>query len=311
MKMDVLAVGTVAFDSIETPFGSVEKVLGGSAMYITLAARHLTPEVCLVAAVGGDFPDSYVETMESFGIDLSGLEIQEDAHTFAWGGRYHDDLNERDTLFTDLNVLETFNPQIPSSYRKSRIVCLGNLDPSIQMGVLDQMENPEFVILDTMNYWINKTPDILREVLGRIDCLTINDSEARDLTGESNLFRAAHLIREMGPDVLIIKKGEHGAYLFMEETIFILPAFPLENILDPTGAGDAFMGGFAGFLAQNESISLDVLKQAVVRGSAVASFTVEDFGPKRLLSLSPDEIKNRVHAFHELTSIPESKIQNL
>jgi len=302
--MDVLAVGTVALDSIETPFGSVERALGGSAMYITLAARHMASQVCLVAAVGGDFPEPYIEILQAAGIDLSGLEIHEEDHTFAWAGRYHDDLNERDTLFTDLNVLETFQPQIPSSQRKSRIVCLGNLDPAIQIDVLDQMESPDFVILDTMNYWINKTPELLRTVLGRIDCLTINDSEARDLTGESNLFRAAHLIREMGPDVLIIKKGEHGAFLFAGESVFILPAFPLERILDPTGAGDAFMGGFAGFLAQNESISLDVLKRAVVHGSAVASFTVEKFGPNRLISLSSDEIKNRVKAFHDLTSIP-------
>ena len=309
--MDILAVGTVALDTIETPFGSVERALGGSAMYITLAARHLTRKVCLVAAVGGDFPDAYVKILESAGIDLSGLEIHEEDRTFAWSGRYHKDLNERDTLFTDLNVLETFKPEIPSSQRTSRIVCLGNLDPSIQIGVLDQMESPDFVILDTMNYWINKTPEMLRVVLGRIDCLTVNDSEARELTGESNLVRAAQKIRDMGPDVLVIKKGEHGAFLFAGESVFILPAFPLEHILDPTGAGDAFMGGFAGFLAQNRSISLDALKKAVVYGSAVASFTVEKFGPDRLLSLDSNEIENRVQMFHDLTSIPQSVVQDL
>lgn len=306
--MDVLAVGTVALDSIETPHGSVEQALGGSATYITVAASHLASQVCLVAAVGGDFPQPYVDAMQSAGIDLSGLEIHEEDHTFAWAGRYHDDLNQRDTLFTDLNVLERFQPKISSSQRKSRIVCLGNLDPAIQIDVLDQMENPDFVVCDTMNYWINKTPESLRVVLGRIDCLMINDSEAREITGESNLIRAAQLVREMGPDVLVIKKGEHGALLFAEESVFSLPAFPLTRILDPTGAGDAFMGGFAGYLAQNSDITIDVLKQGVVHGSALASYTVEEFGPDRLFSVVAEEIKDRVSAFYELTSIPTSGV---
>ena len=302
--MDVLAVGTVALDSIETPYGSVERALGGSAMYITLAARHLASKVCLVAAVGGDFPEQYVNSLESAGIDLAGLEIHEEGHTFAWAGKYHDDLNQRDTLYTDLNVLETFTPIIPEHYQKSRIVCLGNLDPSIQMDVLNQMKDPDFVILDTMNYWIHKTPEALKDVFGRIDCLMINDSEARDLTNEPNLFRAARLIKDMGPKVLVIKKGEHGALLFVGESVFSVPAFPLEHILDPTGAGDAFMGGFAGFVSGHDDITLDVLKQGVVHGSAVASYTVEKFGPNRLLSLEAPDLTARVGAFHELTSIP-------
>ena len=302
--MDVLAVGTVALDSIETPHGSVDRALGGSAMYITLAARLMAQNVCLVAAVGGDFPSQYVDSLEAAGVDLGGLEIQEDGHTFAWAGKYHDDLNQRDTLYTDLNVLETFNPIIPDHYKTSKIVCLGNLDPSIQIDVLAQMNNPEFVILDTMNYWIHKTPDSLKDVFGKIDCLMINDSEARDLTGEVNLFRAARLIRDMGPKVLVIKKGEHGALLFAGEDIFSVPAFPLELIRDPTGAGDAFMGGFAGFISGHNNITLDILKQGVVHGSAVASFTVEKFGPDRLLSLKPSDVTGRVEAFYELTSIP-------
>ncbi len=302
--MSVLAIGTVAFDVIETPFKSAKQVLGGSATYITLAARYFTNPVCLVAVVGGDFPAAYLNTLGDNGIDLHGLVVNPEGKTFAWGGRYHYDLKERDTLFTHLNVLETFDPVVPAPYRNSRIVCLGNLDPSIQRRVLDQIKEPDLVVCDTMNYWIKKTPASLRETLKRIDCLIINDSEARELAEEPNLILAARKIREMGPRILVIKKGEHGAMLFLDDVIFVAPAYPVEDIQDPTGAGDVFMGGFAGYLAREGRIDTDALKRAVIYGSAMASFVVERFGPERLLSLTEDVINARLQAFRGLSAIP-------
>ncbi len=302
--MSVLAIGTVAFDVIETPFRSAQKVLGGSATYITLAARYFTDPVRLVAVVGGDFPASYLDTLRDNGIDLKGLVVNREGKTFAWGGRYHYDLNQRDTLFTHLNVLETFDPVVPQPYRDSRIVCLGNLDPTIQRRVLDQIDRPDLIVCDTMNYWIKNTPESLRETLQRIDCLIINDSEARELAGEPNLILAARLIREMGPRILVIKKGEHGAMLFLDDVIFVAPAYPLEDIQDPTGAGDAFMGGFAGYLAREGRIDADALKCAVIYGSAMASFVVERFGPERLLPLTEEVIDTRLQAFRDLSAIP-------
>ena len=302
--MSVLAIGTVAFDVIETPFKSAEQVLGGSATYITLAARYFTAPVRLVAVVGHDFPDAYIDTLRRNEIDLDGLEVDPKGKTFAWGGRYHYDLNQRDTLYTHLNVLETFDPVIPDAYRDSRIVCLGNLDPSIQRRVLDQVDKPDLVVCDTMNFWIEQTPASLRETLKRIDCLIINDSEARELAEEPNLIIAARKIRAMGARILVIKKGEHGAMLFIDDKIFVAPAYPLEDIQDPTGAGDVFMGGFAGYLAREPQITVDALKRAVIHGSAMASFSVESFGPERLLHLTPEEINLRLQAFHNLSTIP-------
>jgi len=302
--LSILAIGTVAFDAIETPFKSTGQVLGGSATYITLAARYFSPSVRLVAVVGGDFPDAYVETLRSNGVDLEGLAVDPDGKTFAWGGRYHYDLNQRDTLFTHLNVLETFQPVVPASYRDSRIVCLGNLDPTTQRQVLDQVDRPEMVVCDTMNFWIEHTPESLRETLKRIDCLIINDSEARELAEEPNLIVAARRIRAMGPDILVIKKGEHGAMLFMDDEIFVAPAYPLEDIQDPTGAGDAFMGGFVGYLDRTQTLDATCLKRAVIYGSAMASFSVERFGPERLLDLTDEAIYTRLQAFYHLSSIP-------
>ena len=302
--MSILAIGTVAFDVIETPFKSAEQVLGGSATYITLAARYFTDPVRLVAVVGGDFPGAYVEILDEQGIDLEGLDVEPEGKTFAWGGRYHYDLNQRDTLYTHLNVLETFDPVVPEAYRRSRIVCLGNLDPDIQRRVLDQMDEPALVVCDTMNFWIENTPQSLRKMLQRIDCLIINDSEARELAEEPNLIVAARKIRAMGPRILVIKKGEHGAMLFIDNIVFVAPAYPLEDIQDPTGAGDVFMGGFAGYLASQDRIDTEALKRAVIYGSAMASFSVERFGPDRLLDLTQEEINTRLDAFRDLSAIP-------
>lgn len=273
-------------------------------MYIALAARYLSDDVRLVGVVGADFPDEYLELLRASGVDLNGLEVDPKGRTFAWSGRYHYDLNDRDTLATHLNVLETFDPVVPESYRDSRIVCLGNLDPDIQRKVLEQMHAPELVVCDTMNYWIEHTPDSLLETLKLVDCLIINDAEARELAQEANLVKAARVIRSMGPETLIIKKGEHGALLFTQGHVFSAPAYPLEDIQDPTGAGDTFAGGFAGYLAQAGEPSADGFKRAVIYGSAMASFCVEQFGPERLIGLTESEISSRVDAFRQLSNIP-------
>ena len=305
ISMSLLAVGTVAFDTIETPFGRAERILGGSATYITLAARFFADTVRLNAVVGQDFPDDYVDLLRERGVDLDGLVRDDQGETFFWAGRYHYDLNQRDTLATHLNVLATFEPNLPASYRDSRVVCLGNLDPTVQLQVLNQVEAPELVVLDTMNYWIENTPEALRAVLERVDVLIINDAEARELSGEPNLVRAARLIRGMGPETIVIKKGEHGALLFAGETVFSAPAYPLEDIHDPTGAGDTFLGGFAGHLARIGTTDPDAMKEAVVMGSALASFVVEAFGPEKLLHLSAEALEQRVRSFYELSAIPE------
>lgn len=302
--MSILAVGTVALDSIETPFGAEDNVLGGSATYIAFAARYFTPDIRLVGVVGSDFPEEYLTLLRKSGIDLRGLEIDPNGSTFAWAGRYHYDLNERDTLATHLNVLQTFDPIVPEAYRDSRIVCLGNLDPAIQRKVLEQVHEPELVVCDTMNYWIENTPDSLRETLALVDCLIINDAEARELSGEPNLVKAARVIRGMGPHILIIKKGEHGALLFSEDQIFSAPAYPLEDIQDPTGAGDTFAGGFVGYLLHDGKQSPESYKRAVIYGSAMASFSVERFGPRRMVDLTDSEIHARVESFRELSAIP-------
>lgn len=302
--MSILAVGTVAFDSIETPFGSAERVLGGSGSYISLASRYFTDDVRLVGVVGHDFPDEYRQTLLDGGVDLEGLEVDENGKTFFWHGRYHYDMNERDTLETQLNVLEGFEPEIPAAYEDSEIICLGNLDPKVQRDVLRQVDDPEYVIADTMNFWIENTLDSLKETLQLVDCLVINDSEARELADEPNLVTAADIIRDMGPETLIIKKGEHGALLFADDSVFSAPAYPLEDIQDPTGAGDAFAGGLAGHLVRAKSYDQESLRRAVVYGSVMASFVVEQYGPNRLLDLDPIDISERGQSFRDLAAIP-------
>ncbi|MGB1049006.1 MAG: PfkB family carbohydrate kinase [Rhodothermales bacterium] len=306
--MSLLAVGTVAFDQIETPFGKRDRALGGSATYLTLAARFMTDDINLVAVVGNDFPEEYVDVLRSRQINLDGLEFRDDQKTFAWGGRYHYDLNNRDTLFTDLNVLSSFSPVLPAHYTGSRIVCLGNLDPTVQASVMDQCTSADMVLCDTMNFWIESTPDALDALLARVDCLVINDSEARELANEPNLIVAARKIRDRGPRILIIKKGEHGALMFAEDSIFSVPAYPLEDIQDPTGAGDAFMGGFAGYLSGCREIDLNALKHALVCGSVIASFTVEQFGPEGLYDLTNEDILARIASFRDLTAIPFEQV---
>ncbi len=303
--MSILAVGTVALDHIETPFASQRGVLGGSATFIALAARFFCDDVRLVAAVGDDFPDEYLDALKKSGVRLDGLDVQAGGKTFSWTGRYHFDMNGRDTLETQLNVLETFQPVVPESFRDAEIVCLGNLHPLIQRDVLGQMTGARFTVLDTMNYWIEATPEHLQQTLKVTDCLIVNDAEARELSKTSNLIRAARVIREMGPKTIVIKKGEHGALLFTEDGgIFSAPAFPLEDLHDPTGAGDTFMGGFAGYLARQPRVTTEALRRAVVYGSVLASFSVERFGPDRLFSLQQAEIDGRVKQFERLCVIP-------
>ena len=304
--MSLLAVGTVALDVIETPLKMMSDVQGGSATYLTLAARFFAEHVALVAVVGGDFPEEYVHVFRSRNIDLQGLTIDAGGKTFSWGGRYHQDYNQRDTLFTHLNVLSTFDPVVPDAHRDSRIVCLGNLDPQIQSRVLDQMHGPELVICNTMNYWIEQTASSLTRLIPRVDCLIVNESEARQLSGRRNLLGAAQSIRSMGPRILVITKGEYGAILFIDDTVFMAPAFPLEDIMDPTGAGDVFMGGFGGSLARERTLGHDALQRAVLHGSVMASFGVESFGPERLLRLSEDDITRRMDAFRRMMALPES-----
>lgn len=299
--MSVLVVGSVALDSVETPFGSVKNALGGSATYISAAASYFTAPIRLVGVVGGDFSKSNIHFLEQRGIDLEGLEIIEDGKTFHWAGKYHYDLNSRDTLRTDLNVFESFNPRIPERYRKSKFVCLGNIDPVLQRRVLEQIERPRLVICDTMNFWIERKNDDLRETLKLIDVIVLNDSEARLLACEPNLIKAARVIRNLGPKIVIIKKGEHGAMLITEQTIFSAPAYPMEDIFDPTGAGDSFAGGFVGWLGRTDDLSEENLKKAVIYGSTMASFCVEKFSVDGLRDLTYLQIQDRYRAFRELS----------
>ena len=302
--MSVLVVGTVAFDTIETPFGRADRILGGSATYAALAARVLGAEVQLSAVVGGDFPDAHVEALAAHGVDLEGLVRDEAGETFFWAGRYHYDLNTRDTLATHLNVLATFEPDLPASYRSPAILCVGNLDPTVQRSIIDQAGADALVVADTMNFWIDNAPDALAETLAQVDVLVINDEEARQLSGEPNLVRAARAVRALGPDTLIVKKGEHGALLFCGDDSFSAPAYPLEEVIDPTGAGDSFLGGFAGHLARCGATDAESMRQAVVVGSALASFTVEAFGPERLLEVTPADLDVRIEAFRRLSAVP-------
>ena len=301
--MKLLAIGTIAFDAIETPFGKTDKILGGAATYIGLSASVLNANVSLVSVVGGDFPQEYLDLLTNRNINIEGIEIFPNEKTFFWAGKYHNDLNSRDTMATELNVLEKFEPKIPEHCKNYDILLLGNLHPSTQLAVLNGMScRPKLVILDTMNFWMNHTWDLLMEVIAKSDVITINDEEARQLSGEYSLPKAAQKIHKMGPKYVIIKKGEHGALLFSEGKVFAIPALPLEEVFDPTGAGDTFAGGFAAHLAATKSISFENMKTAVIVGSAMASFTVEKFGTERLLEVSPMILKQRIKKFQELTT---------
>jgi sugar/nucleoside kinase (ribokinase family) len=300
--MKLLAVGTVAYDAIETPFGKTDKILGGAATYIGLAASKLGAEVNLVSVIGGDFKPEYIEVFHKNSIGIEGVKKIEEGKTFFWAGKYHTDMNNRDTLITELNVLESFEPKIPDSQKNSEIVMLGNLHPAIQLSVLEQMSvKPKLVILDTMDFWMNTAWDSLLQILSQVDVITINDAEARQLSGEFSLVKAAKKIQEMGPRVVIIKKGEHGALLFNENKIFFAPALPLEDVFDPTGAGDTFAGGFAGYITQTADLSYENMKKAIIVGSALASFTVEKFGTEKLQHISSLEFENRLNEFKKLT----------
>lgn len=303
--MGLLVVGSLGLDTVATPFDKIEDALGGSATYISLAASYFSGPIRLVGIVGSDFPKEYIEMLNNHNIDLEGLQIVEGGKTFRWSGKYHYDLNVRDTLFTELNVFEKFDPIIPENARKSKFICLGNIDPVLQAKVLDQMENPQFVVCDTMNYWIEGKKKELLELLPRVNVLIINDSEARLLAHEPNLIKAAKIIRAMGPQILIIKKGEHGALLFSEETIFSAPAYPMESIYDPTGAGDSFAGGFTGYLFKTRDLSTESLKRAVIYGSTMASFCVEKFSTKGLEELSYLQIQDRFRQFMNLSRFDE------
>lgn len=303
--MGLLVVGSVAFDSVETPFGRVKDALGGSAVYISVAASYFTAPVRLVAVVGGDFPKDHMQFLEERNIDLDGLQIIREGKTFRWGGRYHYDLNMRDSLYTELNVFEQFNPTIPNGFKRSAYVCLGNIDPLLQRQVLDRLSKPRLVVGDTMNYWIESKPKELSETLKVMDVLVVNESEARLLAHEPNLIKAAKRIIGMGPRIVIVKKGEHGALLVTEETIFSAPAYPLENLYDPTGAGDAFAGGFVGWLARTDDLSPENLKRAVIYGSALASFCVEKFSIDGLRDLTYLQIQDRYRSFMQLSRFDE------
>lgn len=301
--MSLLIVGTVAFDEVETPFGKTGKILGGAGTYIGLAASHLTDQISIVSVVGGDFPKKYLDLFREKQIDTTGLKVVEDGKTFFWAGKYHLDMNTRDTLVTDLNVLADFDPVVPEHARNSKYLMLGNLTPSIQKRVIEQMETrPKLIVMDTMNFWMNIAWDDLMEVLTMVDVLTINDEEARQLSGEHSLMKAAKKILTMGPKYLIVKKGEHGALLFFENQVFFAPAMLLENVFDPTGAGDTFAGGFMGYIARKDDTSFETLKNALIFGSAMASFTVEKFGTDRLLEITGEDIEERLLEFVKMVA---------
>lgn len=298
----LLIVGTLAFDAIETPFGKTDKILGGAATFIGIAASQFNVDSGIISVVGDDFPKNYLDLLSARNIDLTGVEIIKGGKTFYWKGRYHNDLNTRDTLVTELNTLADFNPVVPDSFKDADVVMLGNLHPNIQMSVIEQMEErPKLIILDTMNFWMDNTWDELIEVIKHIDVLTINDEEARQMTEEYSLVKAAAKIQTMGPKFVVIKKGEHGALLFHGEQIFFAPALPLEEVFDPTGAGDTFAGGFAGYLAVTDDISFENMKNAIVHGSNLASFCVERFGTERMQHLKEKEVYERLKQFQELT----------
>lgn len=299
--MSLVVVGTVAFDAIETPFGKTDKILGGAATFIGLAAGKLNVDAKIVSVVGGDFPREYLDLLNKNGVETSGIRIIPDGKTFFWAGRYHNDMNSRDTLLTELNVLADFDPVLPDSYKDCRFLMLGNLTPRIQKRVIEQLPHrPALIVMDTMNFWMNTAWDDLLEVIGMVDVLTINDEEARQLSGEYALVKAARKIIQMGPRYLVIKKGEHGALLFNKDSVFFAPALPLEEVFDPTGAGDTFAGGFIGYLAKTNDISFENMKRAIIYGSAMASFTVEKFGTEGLQTLKNGDLNDRIRMFSDL-----------
>ena len=299
--MSILVVGTVAFDAIETPFGKTDKIVGGAATYICLSSSFFAKNLNLVSVVGEDFPSEAIQMLKNKSVDIDGLQIKKGEKTFFWSGKYHNDMNTRDTLDTQLNVLENFNPVVPEKHQESEFLMLGNLMPSVQKKVLSQMKKrPKLVVLDTMNFWMDLFMDDLKEALKEVDVLTINDEEARQLSGEYSLVKAAKLILAMGPKYLIIKKGEHGALLFNSEEVFFAPALPLEEVFDPTGAGDSFAGGFIGYLAKTNDISFENMKRAVINGSAMASFCVEKFGTRKLTEITQEDVNARINEFVKL-----------
>lgn len=301
--MSLIVVGTMAFDAIETPFGKTDKIIGGSATYVAYAAANFVKPIQQVSIVGNDFPQEELKNLSSRGVQLEGVEIVPDKKSFFWSGRYHMDMNTRDTLVTDLNVLADFNPQIPDTYQGAEFLMLGNLMPKLQIAVINQLQKrPRLIVMDTMNFWMETAWDDLVEVLKMVDVLLINDAEARQMSGEFSIVKAAKKILEMGPKYLIIKKGEHGALLFHQSNVFFAPALPLEEVFDPTGAGDTFAGGFIGHIAKTKDISFENMKTAIIVGSAMASFCVEKFGPERLRDVTREEIDTRLEEFVQLVN---------
>lgn len=308
-KMSLLTVGSVAFDAIETPFGKTDKIVGGAGTFIALSASNFVKDQRLVSVVGEDFPQETLDVLATKGVALEGLQIKKGEKTFFWSGRYHNDMNSRDTLVTELNVLENFDPIIPESYQGAEYLMLGNLAPAVQRMVIERLtQRPKLIAMDTMNFWMDIAMDDLKQTLRLVDVLIINDEEARQLSGEYSLLVASKVIRAMGPKTLIIKKGEHGALLFQDENVFFAPALPLEEVFDPTGAGDTFAGGFIGFLAATDDVSFENMKRAIIAGSALASFCVEKFGTQRLLEISRADIDRRVEEFVKLTNFEMSTV---
>jgi sugar/nucleoside kinase (ribokinase family) len=297
----LVIVGTVAFDAIETPFGKTDKILGGAATYIGLSSAQFDIDPAIVSVVGGDFLQTDIQMLEEKGINTQGLEIVKEGKTFFWSGKYHNDMNSRDTLSTELNVLETFTPVVPDSYKDAEVVMLGNLHPMVQISVIEQMYDPKMVVLDTMNFWMDIALDDLKKVISKVDVITINDEEARQLSGAFSLVNASKIIMEMGPKYVVIKKGEHGALIFYKDEMFYAPAMPLAKVFDPTGAGDTFAGGFTGYLAKTRDYSFESMKRAIIYGSCLASFCVEKFGTQRMENLTKNEIDSRLQKFKSLT----------
>jgi sugar/nucleoside kinase (ribokinase family) len=307
--MAIITVGTMAFDAIETPFGKVDKIVGGSGTYVAYAASHLTKPIQQISIVGNDFPQEEMNELKDRGVELDGVEIVPDQKSFFWSGKYHLDMNTRDTLITDLNVLANFNPKVPEKYQDAEFLMLGNLMPSLQMNVIEQLKKrPKLIVLDTMNFWMETASQDLKKVLLKVDVLLINDSEARQLSEEYSLVKAAKKILQMGPQFLIIKKGEHGALLFHKNEVFFAPALPLEDVFDPTGAGDAFAGGFIGYLSRTNNITFENMKTAIIVGSAMASFCVEKFGPQRLKEITKEDINSRLGQFVQLVNFDISLV---
>jgi len=301
--MSLLTVGSVAFDAIETPFGKTDKIIGGAGTYIALSASFYEKNQQIVSVVGDDFPQEMLDTLANRGVNLEGLQIKQGEKTFFWSGRYHNDMNSRDTLVTELNVLEHFDPNIPSNYQGADYLILGNLSPQVQRMVIERLEKrPKLIAMDTMNFWMDIALDELKKTISMVDVLIINDEEARQLSGEYSLMKASKVIRAMGPKYLIIKKGEHGALLFHNEKVFFAPALPLEEVFDPTGAGDTFAGGFMGYIASTDDTSFENMKRAIIHGSAMASFCVEKFGTEKLLAITKEEVEKRIEQFVALAS---------